>query len=245
MNYVTIQTTQNVAIDYPLANVGLRIGAFLIDSLSYILLVWLLLVLLPSGLFSSMDSFVITYFLIFFGLIGYFFVNELVSRGQTIGKKILGLRVIRLDGEDPTPADFLIRAIFLLPDVIFSFGVPAVLLTATSRHHQRLGDMVASTAVILNKVPPGRSLQEILNITQREDYEPEFPGVQRYTNADMLIVKASLDRSRRYGNEAHRRAVRQLANKIAEDLGLDKKAVDYPPAKFLEVVLYDYIVLTR
>jgi hypothetical protein len=167
------------------------------------------------------------------------------NRGQTLGKKVVGIKVIRLDGKDPTPADFLARAIFLLPDVILSSGIPAVLLISSGRHKQRLGDMVAGTAVIQSTVSAAFTLEEIMGIRNRDDHEPEFPNVQRFTDEDMMIVKQTLARSQQYGNTAHRQAVRQLAVRLADQMEIDKAEVKYSPEKFLQVLLLDYIVLTR
>jgi uncharacterized RDD family membrane protein YckC len=217
MESVTIQTTQNVSIDYPLASVGSRVGSFFIDATIYLIAYSILTVALAS-LIKSFDGLAIIGLLMTFVFLAYYFFLEMFSRGQTLGKRIIGLRVIRLDGQDPTPADFLTRAIFLLPDVIFSLGVPAVLLIASGRYNQRLGDIVAGTVVIQTSIATTFTLEEIMAITNREDYDPEFPGVQRFTNNDMMIVKRTLQRMRRYGNTAHRQAVRQLAVKIADQL---------------------------
>lgn len=244
MESVTIQTTQNVSIDYPLASVGSRVGSFFIDATIYLIAYGILTVVLAS-LINSFDDLSIVFFLVIFIFLAYYFFLEMFSRGQTLGKRIIGLRVIRLDGRDPTPADFLTRAIFLLPDVLLSSGIPAILLIASGRYNQRLGDIVAGTVVIQTSIATTFTLEEIMAITNREDYDPEFPGVQRFTNNDMMIVKRSLQRMRRYGNTAHRQAVRQLAVKIADQLELDKKEVKYTPEKFLEVILMDFIVLTR
>jgi len=244
MKSVTIQTSQNVRIDYQLAGTGARIGSFIIDATIYIVLYWIL-ALLMLNLVDSFDDITIIGFLGFFCFIAYYFLSEMFSRGQTLGKRIIGLRVIRLDGRDPTPADFLTRAIFLLPDVLLTSGIPAMVLIFTGRQNQRLGDMVAGTAVIHSSVSSTFSLKEIMGITNREDHEPEFPGIQRFTNDDMMIVKHSLERMRKYGNPAHRQAVRQLAVRIADQLELEKAEVKYSPEKFLERVLLDYIVLTR
>lgn len=244
MESVTIQTSQNVRIDYQLAGVGARIGSFFIDAVIYIVIYWIL-ALLMIQLADSLDDFTSIMFLSYFCFLAYYFFLEMFSRGQTLGKRIIGLRVIRLDGRDPTPADFITRAIFLLPDILLTAGIPAVVLIFTGRQNQRLGDMVAGTAVIQSTVASTFSLEEIMGITNREDHEPEFPGVQRFTNDDMMIVKHSLERMRKYGNVAHRQAVRQLAVRIADQLELEKSEVKYSPEKFLERVLLDYIVLTR
>jgi uncharacterized RDD family membrane protein YckC len=244
MESVTIQTTQNVRIDYELAKTGSRIGAFFVDAVIFTIAYWIISLVLINFMNSSED-FVILALGTVFGFLGYYFMLELFNRGQTIGKKIVGLRVIRLDGRDPTPADFLTRAIFLLPDVLLSSGIPAILLISSGRHNQRLGDMVAGTVVIQTAISSTFTLEEIMGITRREDHDPEFPGVQRFTNQDMMVVKRALQRSRKYGNLAHKKAVRKLAVRIANELELEKKEVKYTPEKFLEKVLLDFIVLTR
>ncbi|TXF89558.1 RDD family protein [Neolewinella aurantiaca] len=244
MESVTIQTTQNVRIDYELAKAGSRMGAFFIDAIVFTIAYWILSMLLINFM-DSLDDFAIIAFGSVFSFLGYYFLLELFNRGQTLGKKVVGLRVIRLDGRDPTPADFLTRSIFLLPDVILSSGIPAMLLISSGRHNQRLGDMVAGTVVIQTAISNTFTLEEIMGITRREDHEPEFPGVQRFTNHDMMVVKRTLQRSRQYGNPAHKQAVRKLAIRIADELELDKKEVKYTPEKFLDKVLLDFIVLTR
>jgi hypothetical protein len=105
--------------------------------------------------------------------------------------------------------------------------------------------MVAGTVVIQSTVSSAFTLEEIMSIRNREDHEPEFPGVQRFNDEDMMVVKQALARMQQYGNTAHRQAVRQLALHIADQLALDKKEVRYTPEKFLEKILLDYIVLTR
>lgn len=244
MESVTIQTTQNVSIDYSLAKTGTRVGSFFIDLIFMLVVYWILAALLLN-MISGIDEMVLIAFGPLFSFILYYFLIEMFNRGQTIGKKVVGIKVIRLDGKDPTPADFLTRAIFLLPDVVLSAGIPAVLLISSGRHKQRLGDMVAGTAVIQSTVSAAFTLEEIMGIRNRDDHEPEFPNVQRFTDEDMMIVKQTLARSQQYGNTAHRQAVRQLAIRLADQMEIDKAEVKHTPEKFLQVLLLDYIVLTR
>lgn len=244
MESVTIQTTQNVRIDYELAKTGSRIGSFLIDLAIFAISFNLSVALLSAILSSATTEVLLFYGNLFFFLL-YYFLLELFNRGQTLGKRIVGIKVIRLDGRDPTPADFITRAVFLLPDVVFSAGIPAVLLVASGRHKQRLGDIISGTVVIQSAVSSTFTLREIMAIRNREDHEPEFPEVQRFTDADMMVVKHALGRMRKYGNPAHRQVVRQLALKLADQMALEKAEVTYTPEKFLEKLLLDYIVLTR
>lgn len=243
---ITIHTTQNVSIDYELAGAGTRLGAFCLDLailvIGYLALAFAIFQLELGPTIGETTIFV---FGPLFTLLGYFFFVEMLNRGQSLGKRLVGLRVVRTDGRDPTPADFLARAVFLLPDVVFSSGSVALLLISTGGQKQRLGDIVAGTAVILTHGRRGVSLTEVLNIRNRADHEPEFTGVTRFTDEDMMLVKEALLRLRRYDNAAHRGAVRELAVRLAELLELDPAAVPYRGPEFLERLLVDYIVLTR
>ena len=243
MAAVTIHTTQNVRIDYETAGLGARIGAQLVD-LATVVLSYLLLVLFIGHLAEvRTETGVVFVLLPIFYLVGYFFLWELLSQGQTLGKKLLRLRVIRLDGEDPTPADFLTRAIFLLPDVVFSLGTLAILLIVTGPRNQRLGDLVAGTVVISLSDNGGVSLGDILTIRNRDDHEARYPAVQRLTDEDMLVVKQGLLRYRKYRNPAHRQALQLLAQRMEQLLEVaDRRQSD---EEFLEALLLDYIVLTR
>ena len=244
MAAVTIHTTQNVRIDYEAAGVGMRIGSFLID-LVVIVISFLLLFFALEQMELLPDPIVLIKYVTIFYTIGYFFLWELFSRGQSAGKKLLHLRVIRLDGEDPTPGDFLVRSIFLLIDVIFTGGVLAVLLVMTGARNQRVGDIVARTVVIHTRQSGGVSLRDILTIRQRDQHEARYTAVQRMTDEDMLLVKQTLSRYRHYGNRAHREALRLLAERMAVllELGPADRAPD--DEEFLDRLLLDYIVLTR
>lgn len=244
MDSVTIRTTQNVSIDYDLAKTGSRIGGFLLDLALFGIIYNLLILLLAAMLPYMATELLFSYGNLFFFLV-YCYLMEQFNRGQTLGKRIVGIKVIRLDGRDPTPADFIVRAIFLMPDALFSFGVPAVLLISSGRHKQRMGDIIAGTVVIQTAVTAVFTLREIMAIRDRNDHEAEFPEVQRFSDDDMMVVKHSLSRMRRYNNTAHKQAVRTLAIKLADQMGIDKAAVKYAPEQFLEKLLLDYIVLTR
>lgn len=244
MSSVTIHTTQNVRIEYETAGVGLRIGAFLIDGIGVVLTFFLLALALRLLGVETGIAYVGEYVLIFLTII-YFFFWEMFSRGQTAGKKLLKLRVIRIDGQDPTPGDFLVRSVFLLLDVIFTGGVLAVLLVVTGRQNQRLGDLIARTVVINTQKFGGVSLRDILTIRNREEHQARYVSVQRLTDDDMLLVKQTLSRLRLYENRAHRQALRELADRMAEILEVPKSERPDSDERFLEALLLDYIVLTR
>ncbi|MCP9237382.1 RDD family protein [Lewinella sp. JB7] len=244
MATVSVHTAHNVRIDYQTATVGARIGAFCVDLL-IVTGVYVFVLYVLDQYRVGIDGAVVFRLVPLFWLLGYFFGWEMLGRGQTPGKWLLRLRVIRPDGRDPTPADFLIRAVFLLPDVVFTFGMAAILSIVLGRHRQRLGDLVARTVVIQTHNRETVSLAEIRQIRQRDEHRPSFPAVQRLSEEDMLVVKQSLFRYRRYPNEAHRGALELLADRLAGLLDVRRTERGDSSERFLETLLLDYIVLTR
>jgi len=70
------------------------------------------------------------------------------SFGRSPGKLLLGLRVVRLDGGAPSLGASATRALMLLVDWFWSFGVVGLLLAGFTRRRQRLGDLLAGTMVV-------------------------------------------------------------------------------------------------
>src|SRR3954467_3102970 len=71
--------------------------------------------------------------------------------GQTIGKRIMRIKVVKIDGYQASFAEYLIRWFFRLIDLSIFNGLIAVITVATTKKSQRLGDMAAGTAVITLK----------------------------------------------------------------------------------------------
>ena len=247
MATIEIRTTQNVTITYELANVRDRILAFVIDFILVIVLYYFLLfsVLAAMQNFNGIESLLpfLFYFFPIFLFVSYAFTFEVVLHGQTIGKRMTGLKVVRIDGKEPGLTDYLLRALFYLFDVILCMGVIGALLIGTTARHQRLGDLTAHTTVVRVRSRLPHHLRDLLQISSPENYEPQYPGVRQFSEQDMLLVKNTLTRYQTYRNAAHREALVQLANRLAAILELDAP----PPNSeaFLKTLLRDYVVLTR
>ncbi len=248
MQTIDIRTTQNVSIEYELASLRDRLFAFLIDGIiivaAYVVLLFLLTNLLEAlRLNSSWLLSVIYGFLPLLLFLGYHFFSEVLSNGQTWGKKSMGLRVVRLDGQEPGLTDHLLRAVFHLVDTIFSIGILAALLITSSSKNQRLGDLTANTAVIRLRRDLRFKLDDILRINSLKDYEPQYPEVRRLSEQDMLLIKNVVTRYRTYRNDAHRQVVDELTEKVCTLLQIAVPPGDH--VEFLRTLIRDYIVLTR
>ncbi len=247
MSSIEISTTQNVTIEYQFASLGERILAFFIDLIILLILsiFWNFFVTMLTGNAVDEDHFLSLFVRTFVPLIGYFLyflLSEGIS-GQTIGKKVVNIKVIRLDGEEPLLSDYAIRALFHLIDTLFSAGVLAITLVSATDKRQRIGDMAANTTVVKLNPTSTFSLYDILKIDSLDNYEPVYPQVLQLKEEDMLLVKSILFRYRKHQNEAHSIAVIEATNHIMNILNITHYTND--SISFLSTILKDYIVLTR
>lgn len=246
MKTVDVLTSHNISIDYEAANVVSRGVALFIDLI--ILFVYYIFMIIfvfnISGGFSNLDFFeLLLHILVFLPIMFYSLYMEYILKGQTVGKLAMGIRTVRLNGENARLSDYALRWSFKMIDFWFSAGAIGALFIATTEKGQRLGDVLAQTAVVRNKPQQIYSIRDILNIKDRSKHEPTYLNVAKFTDEDMILIKNAISRVKKYPNAAHKQLIRDLADKAALELKLE----EVPPKKliFLKTLLQDYIVLTR
>ncbi len=242
MQTVDITTTQNVTIQYELAGLRERALACILD----LAIIWVIAMLIGFlGLLIHSDAgqylglFLTIPFIIF-----YTFLSEQILDGQTIGKRALQIKVVKLDGKPITTADYFLRWTMRLIDIHFSLGLVAGALVSSSAQGQRLGDLATNTSVIKLNSSLRFSLNDILNISSLSDYVPQYNEVRRMNEQDMILIKTTMLRADRYRNDAHENALRELTQKVCKVLDVQEHSVR-DARRFLQTVLKDYIVLTR
>jgi len=242
MRTIEITTTQNVTIEYELASLNDRIVAFIIDGFiiwaSLMVLVIILNAVVPHELQTYIVYFVVIPIFLFYSLF-----SEIFSNGRSWGKKALGIKVVKINGTEAGINDYLIRWTFRMVDIYFSLGSLALLMVSSTDKAQRLGDLIANTAVIRIRPKTMLKLNDILKISSRQNYEPHYPQVRQMNENEMLIVKTVLDREKRYPNEAHKEVMAELVKTLCERLNITEQIAD--PRVFLRTLINDYIVLTR
>lgn len=91
-------------------------------------------------------------------LVGYPVLFETLTRGKSLGKLVLGLRVVQEDGGPVRFRQSLIRALAgVFVDFWSTFGAGAILSSLLSAKGKRIGDILAGTVVVLERVPVRRS----------------------------------------------------------------------------------------
>jgi uncharacterized RDD family membrane protein YckC len=221
-----------------LASFGNRAAAFFID----LIVLFGLISCLNIFFLQLGSSTVFMYLILLPVMLFYTLCSEVLLDGQTIGKKAMGIKVVKLNGDPATAFDYLIRWAFRFLDIWVSAGSIAAMLISSSTYNQRLGCLLSGTTVIKKSSTRTFTLKDILSIQSIQNHIPSFPTVVQLSEQDMLFVKKVLERNKRYKNESHRELLEKLADKIADIIGVN---VQRDKEKFLKTILADYIVLTR
>lgn len=243
MKTIEIDTAQKVTIQYELASIGNRFLAYFIDLLILGGTLVFLAVLGESAL-GEINAFRLFMFLILLPIfVFYTLASEVLMHGQSIGKRAMGLKIVKLNGDSPNTHDYFMRWMFRFVDLFVSMGSVGALLISASPKSQRLGGMLSGTTVIRTTSQRTFSLNDILKISTLDTYEPSYRQITRFNEQDMLFIKKTLERERRYPNPAHKKAVNDLSIHVAKQLTINKVPKDR--SKFLRTLINDYIVLTR
>jgi uncharacterized RDD family membrane protein YckC len=245
MSELTINTTQNVNINFTAASVGERIGAYLLDLLikvAYLIVIgYFVFYLMGLGKFlDTVDDMskmaVIMLFMLPFAF--YSLVFESLLEGQTLGKRIVKIKVVKIDGYQASFGDYLMRWIFRLIDITSNSGVVGLISLIMSDKTQRLGDISAGTAVITlkNKITINSTILEDIG----DEYVPVYPLVIKLSDNDMRIIKdtfhASLDKD-------DFDTITKLKDKIEAVTGIKNQSGNN--RDFIRTVLKDYNFYTQ
>lgn len=244
MTQLSINTTQNVNINFTAASVGDRIFAQLLDFLVMIAYLLVSVFFLDiTGLTTAIEaldnwSIMAAYLIIYSPVMFYTIVQESLFEGQTIGKRMMKTKVIKLDGYQASFGDYLVRWLFRLVEIFIGNGIIALITVIASHKNQRLGDMAAGTAVITlkNKVNINHTIIQDIDT----DYIPTYPLVIKLSDNDVRIIKETFETavvSRDYATITKLREKVLLVTGIKNQSGNDQD--------FIRTLLKDYNYYTQ
>ena len=201
MQTIRITTAQNIDIDYEVAGLGERILARLID------LGLFLFILILGSIFANITSLwtdsgiggvivVIIYFALF---VFYDLIFEIFMNGQSVGKRIMKIKVISLNGTRPNVGQYLLRWLFRIVDfLIIEPGLVALVVAAISEKPQRLGDIVAGTMLI--RTSPRTKINNIAFMPMYDGYQPIFKEAGQLSDKDVELIHEVINTYIKTGN---------------------------------------------
>lgn len=245
MSELSINTTQNVKINFIAASVGERLGAYFIDlgiKISYIIVVSLIVFyLLDLGrMLDNLDTWSrgAIFIILYFPIIIYSITLESIFEGQSFGKRLVKIKVVKIDGYQAGFGDYLMRWFFRIIDFTAFYGLVGLIAVVSSKKAQRLGDMAAGTAVITlkNKINISHTILEEIG----EAYVPTYPLVIKLSDNDMRIIKETYQKA--VAKNDHE-IIYKLVAKIENVTGIKNQSGNN--IDFIRVVLKDYNFYTQ
>jgi uncharacterized RDD family membrane protein YckC len=236
MANLKINTSQNVQIEYPTANVGLRILSQIIDYI--FIAIYIFSVFYLISLANLNDGAIVAIF--FLPVFFYSFILESIFHGQSFGKMLMRIKVVKLDGSQASLLNYFIRWMFRLIDVIPFYGIVAIISIAAGSKGQRLGDRAAGTTVV--------SLQKTYNFkysvyrTINEDYKLQFPQVAQLSDSDISTVNEVLNHYVKNPGIQAGNLVSKTKEAILKKAGIETKMESI---EFLRAIVKDYNYILR
>ncbi|MDR2824630.1 MAG: RDD family protein [Prevotellaceae bacterium] len=237
-----INTVHNVNINYTLAEVGQRIGASLLDALFIFLYAIILCVIgfaIGVNSASSIDEngvfiilLLVAIFLVWLPVVLYEILFPYYWQGQTPGKRIVGIRIVREDGGEATFGTYFVRWLLGIVDGMF-YNIVGLIVMLVTEKRQRVADLVAKTVVISTKTQIFVQRPDFERIAQ--EYNPVFTQVLQLSDRDVRIIRASYSRARAINDTETITKLRQKIEQVT--------AEPHPTMNdraYIETVLRDY-----
>jgi uncharacterized RDD family membrane protein YckC len=260
MNTVTINTAFNVELEFEYAAFHKRLLAYGIDLGILVIYLYIAKTIIAaaysgeiyeydSGSYLVVDLLVVTIPMLFYSLI-----TETLMNGQTLGKKIMKIRVISLEGGEPTLGQFVLRWItkfyewpllfgyiyshlfFLMYQVlaVCLFGIVVVIVILITQKKQRFGDLAAGTTVVEAVTKLGLADTIFKTVSSSSAYQVSYPQVMQLTDNDINTINNVIAKARKSNNYD---MCMRVEYKIKEVLGIENKQSSID---FLEKLIEDY-----
>jgi uncharacterized RDD family membrane protein YckC len=268
MKTLQIKTAQNVNIKFTVANVFQRLLAFIVDNVVKFSYVYFAAKIFGFDMVNDTigsDGWTLKAMEVLFLLpiTFYSLYSEILMNGQTLGKKLLQIRVINMDGFKPSITDYVIRWFLRLVDfnlftllfvymaslglseqyslliLLFIFGklIGFFMILFTDKQ-QRFGDLIANTIVIHLKDDVQFSQTILENI--KENYIPTYPNVIQLSDNDARIIKETFQTAMKLNDY---KTLIKLRSKILEVTAI--KSIHKSDKDFIDTVLKDYNFYTQ
>ncbi len=237
---LSIETPEQVALQFPVAGIGSRFVALLLDHLLQLAVVVAVLLVIAvieaatgrrPGASNSLASkwfaagVIFAFFLLFWG---YFSLFEAFWRGQTPGKRLMKLRVIKDAGRQITLFESLARNLLRVADYLPSLYLAGVVTMLCNKQNKRLGDLAAGTLVIHERME-----EQPLLLTGDRLRPASVPGVQggavslfppdavaRLSVGDLMVLEAFFARALDLPLDTRAAMAQRIAGEMTVKMGV-------------------------
>ena len=220
---LTIETPEQVPLEFPLAGIGSRFLGIALDML-FQFLGFLVLLFIAELFLPTLARFVprawtwvaAIFFLVAFVLYsGYYALFEIFWNGQTPGKRLVRLRVIGQSGRPVTVYEAVTRNLLRIVDQLPGLYVVGIISVFLSARNQRLGDIVAGTVVVHEK-----AMQEVQPDFAAATAAPATtPALSQISGHELELIERFLQRRYDLPADVRRHSAEHIAALLRGRLG--------------------------
>src|ERR1035437_6774779 len=223
---IYIKTNQNVNIEYEICSISSRINALLIDSL-VMFGITIALIYIFSFLSDSTKG-TLFWIVIAIPIFFYHLISELTMNGQSIGKRVTKIKVIKANGSQASFSHYFLRFLFRPLDSFYALGLACIFFT---KKNQRIGDLAAGTIMIT--VKDAISFKDIDKTMSVSNDAIVYPEVEKLKDSDIAIIIDLLEKRKTQQNHEN---IVLLAKKIQDHLFI---TTHENPYTFLTIIVRD------
>ncbi|MEH7335748.1 RDD family protein [Neobacillus drentensis] len=249
-----IKTPEYVSLQFQLSGLGSRAAAFLIDQLilwavNAVIIIILVIIMnnetfLPIFFAENTIPIAFTIIALFIINWGYFFAFEFFSGGRTIGKKILGIRVIQENGHSITLLSSFIRNLMRIIDSLPTAYLLGIIMVFFHSKHKRLGDLVAGTIVVherkekrKKKLSPIEKEIENRGLSKNELSIDEW-AIKSFSMKDWKLISTYVSRFQQLPESERNPLTKQISGILLTKIGLGVEEMDDGELENILLVLY-------
>ena len=239
---IRFETPENIEVAYEVAGLGTRFTAWMLDQflISIVVILTFFAVLITGAAGETLvnelektfeepepgqpprfTAYLIGFFYLLFSLgsFVYFAIAELCMRGQTIGKRKLGIRVVQTDGFSLRPSGVLLRTVFRVADHL----PPLWLVPVVAPQHRRIGDWVAGTTVVVDEPDEMNSVREQVSQQRIADSKFKFPraALLKAKPQDIETVERLLERLPNMNDQDAAPILKGVVQSLSNRLGVE------------------------
>jgi uncharacterized RDD family membrane protein YckC len=237
-----IETPEKIKFSYHIAEIGTRIAAYIMDEVIQIVIMGaVLLVLVLSGFSArtragnSLTILTAAFFMImvFFIRWFYFVLFEIIMEGQSPGKKMMRIRVIRINGDSLDLETIVLRNFLRFVDGFPILPLTGGFIALIDSQSRRLGDMIAGT-IVVKEIQYNLTIPDFeVHFTHRLHEEAGYvTAQQRLTENELYIIRRFLNEYHRLPEIKQIQVAADLAGQVRVRLGIEEQITE--PLAFLE-----------
>jgi uncharacterized RDD family membrane protein YckC len=244
-----IDTPEQVHLEFVLAGIGSRFMAALVDTLletavGFFLFLIAIIFAAASPFMGKSPMWVLAIFIFTFFCInwGYYATFESLWKGQTPGKRLAGIRVIKDSGRPINSFEAIARNLVRIVDYLPGFYGIGVVTMMLNRKNRRLGDFVAGTLVVHET--SDREAAPFFNTTSQAT-EFVFPQAAKLTLQEAELIETFLARRLDIAPAVRQQSAQRIAEMISNRLLIPTDSRPPDTEAFLEIIVREFRARAR